>query len=185
MGYAIIAVTGNQIALQEMNVLKLKSKDDNHVRLQQIYQCIADLINTHHPECMAIEAPFFGKNVQSMLKLGRAQGVCIAAAIGAGLEVSEYSPKKVKQSITGNGNSDKEQVWKMLQRLVPGCTTKPKYFDSSDALSVAVCHHFQGKTIQLATADPNSKKSPATKTKKKSGSWETFINSHPEKVRKK
>lgn len=169
-----------------MNVLKLKSQDDNHIRLQQIYACIATLIETYKPECMAIEAPFFGKNVQSMLKLGRAQGVCIAAAIGAGLEVSEYSPKKVKQSITGNGNSDKEQVWKMLQRLVPGCSEKPKYFDSSDALGVAVCHHFQGKTMALVTSDtPKNKTTAVTKTKNKSGSWEVFINNNPDKVRKK
>lgn len=182
MGHSVIAVSGNKIELLEMDVLKMKSKDDNHIRLQQIYQRIAELIEQYHPECLAIEAPFFGKNVQSMLKLGRAQGVCIAAAIGGGLEVFEYSPKKVKQSITGNGNSDKEQVWKMLQRLVPGCDAKPKYLDSSDALGVAVCHHFQGKTLQLATA-PVTKKTG--KTNKKSNSWEVFINNNPGKVRKK
>lgn len=182
MGHAIISVTGNKIELLEMDVLKMKSKDDNHIRLQQIYACIAALIEKYNPQCLAIEAPFFGKNVQSMLKLGRAQGVCIAASIGAGLEVFEYSPKKVKQSITGNGNSDKEQVWKMLLRLVPGCDAKPKYLDSSDALGVAVCHYFQGKTIQIAAAS-TAKKSGKKATK--SNSWEVFINNNPGKVRKK
>ena len=118
MGYGIIEVCNNQIRLKEMNVLKLPGKKDNHERLQLIHQKILCLIEEHQPNEFAIEAPFFGKNVQSMLKLGRAQGVAIAAAMSANLSVTEYSPKKVKQSITGNGNADKEQVWKMLQRIL-------------------------------------------------------------------
>src|SRR6185436_2775977 len=102
----------------DMDVLKLSARKDNYERLQNIHQKITELIITHRPTSFAIEAPFFGKNVQSMLKLGRAQGVAIAAAIHAGLEVFEYSPKKIKQSITGNGNADKEQVWKMLQQIL-------------------------------------------------------------------
>ena len=112
-----------------------------------------------------------------MLKLGRAQGVAIAAAMSAGLSVTEYSPKKVKQSVTGNGNADKEQVWKMLQQLL-AIKEKPKYFDATDALAVALCHHFQGKMAALV-------KTPAKKTaassKKKSG-WEEFIKKNPQRI---
>ena len=129
-----------------MNVLKLSGKKDNHERLQLIHQKILCLIEEHQPSEFAIEAPFFGKNVQSMLKLGRAQGVAIAAAMSANLSVTEYSPKKVKQSITGNGNADKEQVWKMLQRILL-IDEKPKHYDATDALAVAICHHFQSNSL--------------------------------------
>src|SRR6266487_6231234 len=118
MGYGIIEVCGKNILLKEMDVLKLSARKDNHQRLQLIHQKIMWLIEEHRPQEFAIEAPFFGKNVQSMLKLGRAQGVAIAAAMSSNISVTEYSPKKVKQSITGNGNADKDQVWKMLQRIL-------------------------------------------------------------------
>jgi len=154
--------------LVEMSILKMNPKKDNYERLQLIHGKVSELIEQHRPECFAIEAPFFGKNVQSMLKLGRAQGVAIAAAMSAGLEVFEYSPKRVKQSVTGNGNADKEQVWKMLQRLL---TLKPatlKYLDASDALAVAVCHHFQDR--------------PAiTNGTKKLKGWEEFVAKFPER----
>lgn len=167
MGYGIIEISGNTIFLKEMSVLKLSGKKDNYTRLQVIHQKIADLITTHRPHEFAIEAPFFGKNVQSMLKLGRAQGVAIAAAISAGLPVTEYSPKKVKQSITGNGNADKEQVWKMLQQML-SLKEVPKYFDATDALAVAVCHHFQDK--------------PALKLNSKIKSWKDFISKNPSRI---
>src|SRR5258705_14023432 len=130
--------------MKEMKLLKLSGKKDNYIRLELIHKKIEELIEKHRPHEFAIEAPFFGKNVQSMLKLGRAQGVAIAAAISAGLPVTEYSPKKVKQSITGNGNADKEQLWKMLQHLL-ALKEKPRHFDATDALAVAICHHFQCK----------------------------------------
>lgn len=145
MGYSIIEIRDNKIILLDMSVLKLSAKKDAYERLQLIHNCVVELIIKFHPTTFAIEAPFFGKNVQSMLKLGRAQGVAIAAAMQACIPVTEYSPKKVKQSITGNGNADKEQVWKMLQRLTV-TTEKLKGFDASDALAVAVCHHFQTST---------------------------------------
>ena len=104
--------------MKEMEVLKLSGKKDNHERLHLIHEKVQELIRKFGPHEFAIEAPFFGKNVQSMLKLGRAQGVAIAAAMSANLSVTEYSPKKIKQSITGNGNADKEQVWQMLQRIL-------------------------------------------------------------------
>src|SRR5687768_11697730 len=141
MGYGLIVVQGKQLQLLEMSVLKLNARKDNYERLQLIHQKVSELIQTYKPHHFAIEAPFFGKNVQSMLKLGRAQGVAIAAAMSAGLEVSEYSPKKIKQSITGNGNAGKDQVWQMLQRILSiHKHTDIKYLDASDALAVAVCH---------------------------------------------
>lgn len=167
MGYGIIEINNSVICIKEMSVLKLSGKKDNYTRLQMIHEKIGELIALHRPHAFAIEAPFFGKNVQSMLKLGRAQGVAIAAAISAGLPVTEYSPKKVKQSITGNGNADKEQVWKMLQRLL-SLKEIPQYYDATDALAVAVCHHFQDK--------------PALKSNGKLKSWKDFITKNPARV---
>jgi crossover junction endodeoxyribonuclease RuvC len=173
MGYSIIAVTQQQLKLIEMSVLKLNARKDNYERLQLIHQKVCELIKTHKPSTFAIEAPFFGKNVQSMLKLGRAQGVAIAAAMSAGLEVSEYSPKKIKQSITGNGNAGKDQVWQMLQRILSiHKHTDIKYLDASDALAVAVCHHFQDNAL-LKTAG------------KKLKGWEDFISKNPGRVQAK
>jgi crossover junction endodeoxyribonuclease RuvC len=170
MGYCIIHIEGSALVMKEMNVLKLSPKQDNYSRLQTIYKKVEELIAVHRPDCFAIEAPFFGKNVQSMLKLGRAQGVAIAAAIGAGLEVCEYSPRKIKQSITGNGNADKEQVWRMLQQILVLKDVALKYYDASDALAVAVCHHFQDK--------------PALKIKAASaGGWKAFIAMNPGRVK--
>ena len=155
MGYGLILIDGNSIRLLKMDVLKMPAKLDPYARLEMIHRSVCALIIEYKPQHFAIEAPFFGKNVQSMLKLGRAQGVAIAAAMQSGLPISEYSPKKVKQSITGNGNADKEQVWKMLQHIIP-MTEDPKYLDASDALAVAVCHHFQG--VSISNAKPGVKK---------------------------
>src|SRR5688500_1306588 len=146
MGFGIIEVTGNTVKLIEMDVLRLSAKKDAYERLRLIHHKVCDLVKIHRPCQFAIEAPFFGKNVQSMLKLGRAQGVAIAAAMSEGIPVTEYSPKKIKQSITGNGNADKEQVWKMLQHIMVISEKSIRHFDASDALAVAVCHHFQGKS---------------------------------------
>ena len=183
MGYGIIEVYNNQIRLKEMNVLKLSGKKGSHERLQLIHEKIVCLIEAHHPNEFAIEAPFFGKNVQSMLKLGRAQGVAIAAAMSAKLSVTEYSPKKVKQSITGNGNADKEQVWKMLQRILlsmgnGGIHEKPRHYDATDALAVAVCHHFQSNAVVKSNGAKKKKEN-------KKISWEEFIRQHPDKLRLK
>lgn len=145
MGYAIIRCSGNHNELLSMGTLLLSSYKDIYKRLEKIHTTVDELIRIHHPETFAIEAPFFGKNVQSMLKLGRAQGVAIAAAMRHNLAVTEYSPKKVKQSVTGNGNASKEQVWKMLQQIFT-IEENPKYFDASDALAVALCHHYQSRS---------------------------------------
>jgi crossover junction endodeoxyribonuclease RuvC len=170
MGYGIIKVKGEKIQLVEMDVLKMSSKLDVYQRLETIHKKVSQIIHKHRPQAFAIEAPFFGKNVQSMLKLGRAQGVAIAAAMQAGLSVHEYSPKKVKQSITGNGNASKEQVMKMLGHIMT-LDDQPKYLDASDALSVAVCHHFQDKH-------------PAGKSKDKVKGWEAFITQNPHRLKK-
>lgn len=169
MGYSIIAASARQISVLEMNVLRLNGKKDHYERLQLIHQKVTDLIRAFKPQYFAIEAPFFGKNVQSMLKLGRAQGVAIAAAMGAGLTVYEYSPKKVKQSITGNGNADKEQVWKMLQTILLLQDTVIPHHDISDALAVAVCHHYQERVVKPATG--------------KMKGWEDFIKANPGRVK--
>lgn len=170
MGFGLIAIHNKEIKLLEMGVLKMNSKMDAYERLEHIFKKVSDLIILHHPDCFAIEAPFFGKNVQSMLKLGRAQGVAIAAAMQAGLPVTEYSPKKVKQSITGNGNASKEQVLKMMQTML-GFKEDPQYFDATDALSVAVCHHFQDHPL-LAAQGPKAK------------GWKDFIAQNPGRVSK-
>lgn len=169
MGYGLIAVTSRQITIIEMDVLKLSRQKDHYQRLQMIHQRVEELIRMHKPHSCAIEAPFFGKNVQSMLKLGRAQGVAIAAAMQSGIFVTEYSPKKVKQSITGNGNADKEQVWQMLQRILK-FDQQPEYLDATDALAVAVCHHFQESSPLAAVG--------------KAKGWEKFLQQHPDRIAK-
>ena len=187
MGYGIVFCSGPRISLVEMGVLKLPTSKDAYQRLQLIHKKIFELIQQHQPHDFAIEAPFFGKNVQSMLKLGRAQGVAIAAAMHAGIPVTEYSPRKIKQSITGNGNSEKEQVWKMLQNLL-SLTEELKSYDASDALAVAVCHHFQHKLTDrmVAGGKPGAADKPAKTgrtTGKKAAGWESFIKANPGKVR--
>lgn len=175
MGYGIIAVEGHQIRMLEMDVIKMNGKKDMFERLGIINDVIKDLILRYKPHQVAIEAPFYGKNIQSMLKLGRAQGIAIAVAISNKLPVAEYSPKKVKQSITGNGNATKEQIWKMLNSIM----TLPKtisYFDASDALAVAVCHHFSNNAIPVEGG--SSKKA----AKKKSTGWADFIKNNPDRI---
>ncbi len=172
MGYSVIHVTKDVITVKEIDVLKLPVKKDNYERLQLIYECVTELVRLHQPDAVAIEAPFFGKDVQAMLKLGRAQGVAIAAVMSFKVPVTEYAPRRIKQSITGNGNADKEQVWKMIMNLVD-LKEKPKYFDATDALAVAICHHFSDKL-------PITK---STAPKKPSGSrWDQFIANNPGRV---
>lgn len=169
MGYGIITITNNKACLLELGVLKPGKVKDNYKRLQLIFNTVSGLITKYQPTDFAIEAPFFGKNVQSMLKLGRAQGVAIAAAMRHGLEVTEYSPKKVKQSVTGNGNAGKEQVMKMLQTLL-SFKESPKHFDATDALAVAMCHHLQNGSL-------------IGKNSKGAKGWEDFIKKNPGRVK--
>ncbi len=169
MGFGVIEVTGSAVKLVVMGVLKISAKKDAYQRLELIHHKVCELVKQHSPHELAIEAPFFGKNVQSMLKLGRAQGVAIAAAMQAGVPVTEYSPRKIKQSITGNGNADKMQVMKMLQRIV-AFEDDPKFLDATDALAVAVCHHFQGND-------------PVKPAGIKLNGWKDFLIKNPGKVR--
>jgi crossover junction endodeoxyribonuclease RuvC len=167
LGYGLIQQTGNSISLIEMDVLKLDKIDNQPLKLKKIFETVLNLIEKHKPDELAIEAPFFGKNVQSMLKLGRAQGVAIAAALYKDIPVFEYSPRKIKQSITGKGSASKEQVASMLERLLK-FGEMPKYMDATDGLAAAVCHYFQRK--------------PSTDAKSYSG-WKAFISNNPERVK--
>jgi crossover junction endodeoxyribonuclease RuvC len=166
MGYGLVHVKGSSIQLIEMGVLRLEKVKDPALKLKKIFDHVVVLIEKHLPDALAIEAPFFGKNVQSMLKLGRAQGVAIAGALSKNLTVNEYSPKKIKQSITGNGNASKEQVAAMLKNILNFKET-PDFLDATDGLAAAVCHHFQGRI--------------GTNTKKNYSGWEAFLAANPEK----
>ena len=171
MGYGIISVTGSQIKLIALGIISLEKMDDHFLKLRTIFEKTTTLIDSYHPDEVAIEAPFFGKNVQSMLKLGRAQGVAMAAGLARSIPIFEYSPKKIKQSITGNGNASKEQVAAMLQTLL-GYQETPQYLDATDGLAAALCHHFQGKAGISAGGS------------KKGSSWKAFVAANPGRVSK-
>jgi crossover junction endodeoxyribonuclease RuvC len=153
-----------------MDVIRLEKIKDPAGKLKTIFEKTVALVEKHLPDEFAIEAPFFGKNVQSMLKLGRAQGVAIAAALSRNVPIFEYSPKKIKMSITGNGNSSKEQVAAMLQQLL-AIKNLPHYLDATDGLAAAVCHHFQNGN--------------STTSEKKYGSWKSFLTENPGRLKMK
>jgi len=167
MGFGLIADKGKKIELIALDVIKLDHLETQPLKLKHIFEKVLGLIDHYHPDEVALEAPFFGKNVQSMLKLGRAQGVAMAAALYRDIPIFEYSPRKVKQSITGHGNASKEQVSAMMNRLLV-ITEPPKYFDATDAVAVACCHYFQ--------------RSPGEATKSYSG-WGAFISNNPDRVK--
>lgn len=144
MGYGVLQVSGNKASLQVMGVIDMRKSTDPYLRLGHIFERVQGIIDAYHPDEMAVEAPFFGKNVQSMLKLGRSQGVAIAAAVQRGLSVHEYAPMKIKMALTGQGQASKEQVAAMLQRLLKIAPDQmPKYMDATDALAAAYCHFMQ------------------------------------------
>ena len=167
MGFGLIKVEKNQMYFLRLNELQLSKYSDHYVKLKLIFERTIELIETFHPDEIAIEAPFFGKNVQSMLKLGRAQGVAMAAGLSRDIPITEYSPKKIKMAITGNGNASKEQVAKMLQSLL-GIKDLPKNLDSTDGLAAAVCHFF------------NAAKGG---DQKKYTGWKAFVSQNPGKVK--
>lgn len=146
MGYGLVHIKNNKPELLATGVVKLDKLDDHALRLQKIFERTIAIIEEYKPDELAIEAPFFGKNVQSMLKLGRAQGVAIAAALSKNIPITEYSPKKIKMSITGNGNASKEQVAAMLQQLLKFKNTS-QHLDATDALGAAMCHYFQNNKV--------------------------------------
>ena len=166
MGYGIIMVRSTQLTLLQLGVIHLSKYGTHELKLKKIFDRVLSLVDEFKPDEVALEAPFFGKNVQSMLKLGRAQGVAMSAALYREIPIVEYAPKKVKQSVTGNGNASKEQVAKMLMTVLK-MKEMPKLLDASDAVAVAVCHHFQNGAVRS-----------------KSMSWGSFVKENPEKVRK-
>lgn len=172
MGYGVIKVEDRKASIITMGVIDMRKKDDMYLKLGHIFQRVNGIIDSYLPDEMAIEAPFFGKNVQSMLKLGRAQGVAIAAAINHSVPITEYAPMKIKMAITGNGNASKEQVAGMLQRMLHlDEKDMPKFLDATDALAAAYCHY-----LQMGRPD-TGKKGPK--------SWKEYINSNPSKVSKR
>lgn len=166
LGYGIIHVKGKDISLLNFGIIQLSKLDNQPDKLKRIFDRIDELIQEFKPDEMALEAPFFGKNVQSMLKLGRAQGVAIAAALRMNIPYEEYSPKRIKQSITGSGNASKEQVAAMLQTILK-FDELPKYLDATDGLAAAVCHHFS--------------KGVGENNKAKGKGWAAFLSANPER----
>ncbi|MCF8253337.1 MAG: crossover junction endodeoxyribonuclease RuvC [Bacteroidia bacterium] len=180
MGYGVLHTTGKKAVVLTLGVLKLDKYDDYAMKLKKIFERTVGLIDEYHPDELAIEAPFFGKNVQSMLKLGRAQGVAIAAAMSRELSVVEYAPKKIKQSITGNGNASKEQVASLLQKQLK-FEYDNQYFDATDGLAAAYCHFMQNTLLASIPASTTKSKIPA---KKKASTWEAFVAQNPSKLKK-
>ena len=145
MGYGVILEKGSKIELITMGIVRMDHLDDHFLKLQRIFAKTVGLVDEYKPDVVALEAPFYGKNIQVMLKLGRAQGIAMAAALSRDIPITEYAPRKVKQAITGNGSAGKEQVASMLQRLLNFKET-PEFLDATDGLAVAVCHSFQRVT---------------------------------------
>ncbi|HEU4495689.1 MAG TPA: crossover junction endodeoxyribonuclease RuvC [Flavobacterium sp.] len=168
MGFGLIRIINKKMEFMQLNELILNKYDDHYMKLKVIFERTVELIDTHHPDEIAIEAPFFGKNVQSMLKLGRAQGVAMAAGLSRQVPITEYEPKKIKMAITGNGNATKEQVAKMLQQLL-GLKELPKNLDSTDGLAAAVCHFFNSGKV--------------ASTKSYSG-WDAFVKQNEDRVKR-
>jgi crossover junction endodeoxyribonuclease RuvC len=169
LGFAIIEVKGKKLHLLELGVVHLKQFKEQELKLKRIFERIQVIIDVYGPREMAIEAPFYGKNPQSMLKLGRAQGVAMAAAITKDLEITEYSPKKIKQSVTGNGNAAKEQVAAMLTQTFR-IDLSDHYLDATDALAAAVCHYYQSKAFPGGG--------------KRYSGWDAFVKNNPNRIKK-
>lgn len=169
MGYAILGIRGKKPALIAMGVIELNKFESHYLRLRRIYERVLGLVEQYLPDEMAIEAPFFGKNVQSMLKLGRAQGVAMAAALSRDVPITEYEPRKIKMAITGNGAASKEQVREMLRRIldIPDASLLPQ-LDATDALGAALCHFYESAKPAVARG---------------ASSWKSFIASHPDRVK--
>ncbi|WP_424964084.1 crossover junction endodeoxyribonuclease RuvC [Ekhidna sp.] len=167
MGYGLIHCKGEKMSVIQFGVIHLSKYKNHEIKLKKIFERVTELLKEYLPDEVALEAPFFGKNVQSMLKLGRAQGVAMAAALNRDMPIHEYAPKKVKQSVTGNGNASKEQVANMIQTLLK-FEDAPKLMDATDALAVAICHHYSSKS-----GIPSGGKK----------SWKSFIADNPGRVK--
>lgn len=167
MGYGVIKENGNKITLITMGIIKLNHLDNHALKLKKIYEKTNALMEEHLPDCVSLEAPFYGKNIQVMLKLGRAQGVAMAAALNKDTPIFEYAPRKIKQAVTGNGNATKEQVSAMLQSLLK-FKEAPDFLDATDGLAAAVCHSFQNTNL-------------AGNSKSYSG-WEAFVKDNKKRI---
>ncbi len=170
LGYALLRVNGKKLSVPDMGVIHMSHLDSHQYKLKRIFERLESIIKTYSPKEMAVEAPFYGKNPQSMLKLGRAQGVAIAAAITNNVEVTEYAPKRIKQSVTGSGNASKEQVAAMLESILK-VKFDQQYLDASDALGAALCHYYSSSSI--------------LKGQKRYSGWGAFIKENPGKLGKK
>ena len=168
MGYGIIHIKENKIILVQMGIIHLSKLISHELKLKRIFERTLQLIKEYNPDELALEAPFFGKNVQSMLKLGRAQGVAMSAGLYRNIPIFEYAPKKIKMAITGRGTASKEQVAAMLKSIL-NIKEMPKHLDASDGLAVAVCHHFQ--------------RNPTGRKKKSYKGWGSFLKDNPEKIK--
>ncbi|MBQ1709437.1 MAG: crossover junction endodeoxyribonuclease RuvC [Bacteroidales bacterium] len=168
LGYGVILVDKRSVHYVDMGVLDMRKEKDHFLKLNRIFEGVGEIMDRYAPDDMAIEAPFFGKNVQSMLKLGRAQGAAIAAAIHRQIPVFEYAPRKVKMAITGRGDASKEQV-KLLMEKTLHQSFDAKFLDASDALAIAMCHFYQLT-------------SPLTDTSS-SRNWKSFVEAHPGRVK--
>ena len=170
MGYGILGVKGKTPSMIAMGVIELSKFESHYLRLSRIFERVTMLVEQYLPDEMAIEAPFFGKNVQSMLKLGRAQGVAMAAALARDVPIAEYEPRKIKMAITSNGAASKEQVQEMLRRIlnIPRENLLPQ-LDATDALGAALCHFYESSRPQID---------------KGCRSWKEFIAKNPDKVKK-
>ena len=171
MGYGAIHIIGKKVSLLGAGIISMEKMKDHSLKMKRIFEGTTDLLTQFKPDELAIEAPFFGKNVQSMLKLGRAQGIAIAAALMRGIPIFEYSPKKIKQSVTGNGNATKEQVAAMLQKLLL-FNEVPHYLDATDALGAAMCHYFQDPLQLIHNGSPANKKVSG---------WKGYLAENPER----
>ncbi len=168
MGYAVLEIEGRNIRLVKMSVITLSHLDDPYLKLKRIFEEVSRVIDDFSPREMSIEAPFFAKNVQAMLKLGRAQGVAIAAAIVKNVKIEEYMPRKIKQSVTGNGNASKEQVAAMLAQILKQPIEKD-YLDATDALAAAICHFYQSSSALGGGG-------------KRHSDWGSFLKDNPNKI---
>ncbi|MBQ9470734.1 MAG: crossover junction endodeoxyribonuclease RuvC [Bacteroidales bacterium] len=182
LGYGVVRGSGrSNLRLEVLGVLELSKYRDHYLRLKVIYQRVQQLVEQFLPDEVAIEAPFFGKNVQSMLKLGRAQGVAIAAVVAREVPIFEYAPRKIKVAITGNGAASKEQVAAMLRSILGERDFDQKHLDATDGLAAAVCHYYQRSAI--GGGGHNDGGSGGHRRSKASSSWEEFVRNNPNRVR--
>jgi crossover junction endodeoxyribonuclease RuvC len=180
LGYGLVHVKGKKLEMLNFGVIQLHKLPTQADKLKRISDRLDGLIEEYKPDELAIEAPFFGKNVQSMLKLGRAQGVAIGCALRKNMPYEEYSPRRIKQAITGNGNASKEQVASMLQNIL-NFKEMPKYFDATDGLAVAVCHHFSKGIGENNKTETSKIKRGGGKSGTKGNSWAKFLSANPDR----